>query len=157
MKQHGHGWSCRKLKQYDWYRHTVYHMQCMAGGWIIIMSYKLCKWSESHWFRTQTAWGKKLLLILSVLALKQQYRLPDCSTEKSLLLEWWRSFMILSAPSWTWWCKCHVGLRVDIAFCWPHHPLQGQVVKVVNLSAAPKPGSDAACQDTLYGGGVESL
>ncbi len=39
-------------------------------------------------------------------------------------------------------------------FGWPHHPLQGQAFP---LSAAPKPGSDAACQDALYGAGVESL
>ncbi len=86
--------SSRKLRQYNWF---IYHMQCVAGGWIIIMSYKLCKWSESHWFRTRMAWRKKLLLILSVLALRQQQHLPDRSREKSLLLGWWRSLKILSA------------------------------------------------------------
>ncbi len=35
----------------------------------------------------------------------------------------------------------------DGALCWPHHPLQDQVIP---LSAAPKPLSDAACQDALY-------
>ncbi len=53
--------------------------------------------------------------------------------------------------SWT----CLVGPRADIwLFSWLYHPLQGQVVP---LGAVSKPGSDAACQDALYGAGIESI
>ncbi len=43
------------------------------------------------------AWGKKLLLSLSVFAIRLRKRLPDGSRVKRQLLGWFESLMILTA------------------------------------------------------------
>lgn len=47
--------------------------------------------SEYPWVKTRIAWGKKLVLILSVLALREWKHLPDLNSEKRPLLGWERS------------------------------------------------------------------
>ncbi len=66
---------------------------------------------ESSWcyeteFRSLMAWGKKLLLSLSVFAIMLRKHLPDGSKMKRRLLGWFESLILLTALFFSVWGRC---------------------------------------------------
>ncbi len=61
------------------------------------MSYKVESCDVKRLSLSLGAWGKKLLLSLSVFAIRLRKRLPDGSKVKIQLLGWFESLMILTA------------------------------------------------------------
>ncbi len=108
--------------------------------------------------RSLMAVGKKLLLSLSVFAIRQRKRLPDGSLVKRQLPGWFESLMILSAlASAIVWCRwsCREG-RADpeIRSAKRTNSLQGFAVLGWSVSI---PHWDALRQNTFYGPCIESF